>query len=370
MLNFDLMNSKNTEEFLNSEVLKGSMGNYPDSYNRITKKIGYLEEYIANHDSDYASSVGDELKKIVDNNPYPSDAEFMSKGLEILYRDVREKEKKVPSLINSEIYPSKNSLTKFFPSIDLNTPLEASLDVKENNGRTTLYLGGSDVVSYSNTVKNHIGKRIDINEESMEGYLFFNTDFFTRFDIPKEIDSGSDMRNIAKGFFNFNDKNHVALVQYLEADGFSKEHYHSLPEIIVQLAGETHIELRDADNDLNVRGEGLEAGDLLVIPPRTIHKLVAYENGSITVPIKQTNKKRSDHFYQEMSYERLTKDIDDLIRAPHYNSGTEILCSLEDFYDSLRVKEKENFIEYLDSRLTDEKNLNIKEILEECQKRI
>ena len=123
-------------------------------------------------------------------------------------------------------------------------------------------------------------------------------------------------------------------------------------------------------NDLDVKYEGLRSGDLLVIPPKTIHKLVAYDGGSITIPIKQTNKNRSDHFYQEMSPERLTKEIDDLIRIPHYNSGTEILSELIDFHNGLKVFEKDNFSNYLDSKLKNEKNLNIKKIIEECKKKI
>jgi mannose-6-phosphate isomerase-like protein (cupin superfamily) len=177
--------------------------------------------------------------------------------------------------------------------------LRDSLKVEQTPDRTSLHLDDLFIAVYSLTRTNlHPGKIIELMEAyAFPGYLALNDGFFHRFQIPKHAKSKSQMQNIAKGFFEYEGKNHACLVQYLHPDGHSSEHYHTLDEIIIQLAGKTSVSMRPIEE-----GEGstveLTPGGILVIPPKTWHRVETYSEGSITVPIKQTIKGRKDHFYE------------------------------------------------------------------------
>jgi len=74
-------------------------------------------------------------------------------------------------------------------------------------------------------------------------------------------------------------------------------------------------------------------------------------------------------FLIKMSYESVAEEVNNLIHMPHYNSGNEMICALEDFYKTIGDKQgKEHFSKYVHERLSKETNPNIKEILEEVCK--
>jgi quercetin dioxygenase-like cupin family protein len=313
-------------------------------------KLLYLKEYLSLSKD---SEIKERVKKILQSGEDP-------KHIDNLYQLVRLNEKKVPSLY----FPQTS-----FAKLSLETSLEASLKVKQEGKRISLYLDGINIVSYSSDYGDSIGRKAVIRESDLEGNLFLNSDFFNRFDIPKNKDSQSDTRNIAKAFFTLSGKNHVALVQYLKTGGNSQEHYHIFPEIIVQLVGETQIVLRNKGQDSKSLEYRLSSGDVFNIPPYTTHRIQA-QKGSITIPIKQTNPKRSDYFVEEMSHQRIQSEIDMIIDLPHYNSGNELIHALTDFHTTLAKVEKEKFLYCLDERLSKEKNNNLITIIEEVKKRI
>ena len=130
------------------------------------------------------------------------------------------------------------------------------------------------------------------------GFLYLNMTFFHRLFPPKHPKSTSKFMNIAKHFFKFNRKNHVCLVQYCPPGGHSSEHYHSLDEYIGCIAGSVNIRLALAGNPTDKTNIFLKAGGVVHILPETLHFLSS-EEGSVTIPIKQTIKGKKDHFYQK-----------------------------------------------------------------------
>jgi len=301
----------------------------------IDQEIGYLKEYTSKHPDEPTSTYIREQLSLFE--------EDKSKiGLiHETYRNVRIGEKKVPSLI----FPEDS---KRIPNITIPGPLEREVTVKQHGDLTTVYLNGMGIVSYSSSTDDFIGKRVGIDEKGIKGYLFFNSDFFSNFDPQKRIQSESEMRNIAKTFFRLNGKNHVALVQYMCPRGTSKEHFHTLPELVVQLAGGSHWELRNANNDSLIEERGLEPGEILFLPPRTIHRVTGYEDGSITVPIKQTLGDKSDHNLQPKSKERMMMEIREIVKGDNL-SGNEILSKLKRYQTNLSANEKETYEEAVDA---------------------
>ena len=163
------------------------------------------------------------------------------------------------------------------PSISLGIPLADALEIRSSNQGNTLYLDGTSIVSYRPRGE-YIGKAIEIPGDLIEGSLFFNTDFFKKFEnLTKHPTSKSEMVNLAKTFFRINGKNHVALVQFLESDSSSGEHYHELEEVIVQLAGRSYIELRPEDREYQHQTLQLDAGTIYTIPPRHLHRVYTRE---------------------------------------------------------------------------------------------
>lgn len=328
---------------------------------RKARMLDYLQDYVSQHPQDaYALQVEARLRPVV------SGGIFSSPVLDEIYREVRQRERKVPTLDALQRLrplPSK-------PSLSLDKPLAEALTVTTYGSLTTLLLGGISIVSYSPVFQNHIGKAFDIREEGLEGRLFFNSDFFTRFDILREPEPRSDMRNIAKTFFKVNGENYVGLVQYLLPEGRSAEHHHALDETIVQLAGWSFVELRPVADDASREIIELAPGSITQIPKGHLHVVMAYDEGSITVPLKKTIKRKKDHLTYTMSEGRIAQEFHQMLTGPHYNSGNELLVALSDYYGNLNPLEKERFFTILAVRLQEEKNPNLKFILEQLKTEI
>lgn len=175
-----------------------------------------------------------------------------------------------------------------------------SLNAEQIENKISLSLDNLVIAVYSPALLEPSGnqKQVNVMEEyGFPGYLLLSTSFFHKFHLQKPANSQSQMKNIAKAFFKYDEKNHACLVQYLHPDSSSSDHYHSLEEYIVLLAGKVDISMRPVEEDRD-KIIKLAPGNILVIPPRTWHKVLTYEVGSITVPIKQTIKGRKDHFYE------------------------------------------------------------------------
>jgi hypothetical protein len=70
------------------------------------------------------------------------------------------------------------------------------------------------------------------------------------------------------------------------------------------------------------------------------------------------------------SYEEVANDVNVLIHGPHYNSGNEMIFTLCDFYRELCTQGRQHFIRYVNERLKQERNPNVKDILEEVCKEV
>ena len=70
------------------------------------------------------------------------------------------------------------------------------------------------------------------------------------------------------------------------------------------------------------------------------------------------------------SYEEVANDVNVLIHGPHYNSGDEMIVALCDFYKELCTQGRQHFIRYVNERLKQEKNPNVKDILEDVCKEL
>ncbi len=321
-----------TEKFKPQDLIPLEMENDSKSAREALNKLYYVGNYVDAQTGPEVSSIKDAFNHLLETTTLNLDR------IDQLYRQVRNQEKKVPGLyLPSHTFPHASGL----PTLILEGRVSDALRVSTSYGRATVYLDGVTIVSYFETIPDHIGKRIDLIEEDLHGHLFFNTNFFTRFDIQKSPESHSDMRNVSKAFFLVNDRPHVALVQYLHPEGSSGEHYHSSEEWIIQLAGESYLESRPIDND-TLRGIAqLHPGDIHHIPPAHQHRLYTLEEGSITIPIKPLTGKQ-DHHYQDKSAQRIGQELDALLQE-HYESGHGLQEELEAYAQSLTATERMRF---------------------------
>lgn len=257
------------------------------------------------------------------------------------------------------------------PLIETTASLDKALRFETKEGLNILYLENIGLTYFSPLEIAHPGKSTVLLEEDLKGRVYFNENFFQRFDPPRPKKRRSDMRNLAKAFFRLNWKNHVALVQYLFDGGKSNEHYHTLPELICQLAGRSLIETRPIENDTDIKRTELCPGEICRILPNTLHTVNAISGGSITAPIKQTKPHRKDHLYIEKSNNRINQELKDLLKLPHYNSGNEIIGALDNYFSDLRSEnEKARLTQILNESEKREKNPNLKQILKEFLRRI
>jgi quercetin dioxygenase-like cupin family protein len=225
---------------------------------------------------------------------------------------------------------------EIFPAITLGEGTHNSIEVRIRGDSATLYLRGVSLVTYSPTKTEHLGARLELAREDLDGDLFFHGGFFRKFNIPRPAGPKSGMESIAKAFFKVNGQNHVVLVQYLGEGSTSAEHYHTLEESIAQLAGMSFVELRPVDNDMDYRTVELHQGDILRVPPHTLHWVGTIEGGSLTVAMKQTRPKRKDHLYAPKSDARIAREIESILSAPGYQSGNAIVGELVTYYETLR----------------------------------
>ena len=260
----------------------------------------------------------------------------------------------------------KKTLSIDYPKITPARNIHKTLEVRTQKDLTTLYIDGVSVVSYSPISREHFGRKVSLDKGDLVGELFFNTEFFRKFNLHRPMETESEMENIAKTFFKVNGDNYVALVQYLREGGRSSEHHHTLEESIAQLAGRSYVELRPIEDDTNYRIVELEQGDILRIPPNNLHFVGTIEEGSLTIPIKQTLKSRKDHLYVTKSEDRISQEVDKLLCAPGYSSGNAIVSAIQDYYEELISDKEKNIVMVLLNERTDkDDNPNIRRILRE-----
>jgi len=246
--------------------------------------------------------------------------------------------------------------------LTLQQPVQKCLETRVTEDRTTLSLDGISIVSFSPSQQQHIGRVAAVQEQDLTGYLFFNTDFFPSSFVRQKLPgSASQMKNLAKTFFTVNDIPHVALVQYLLAEGKSSEHYHQLFESIVQLAGQSIITVRPIVEDIKVTRYELQPGDILTIPPDRLHQVCAGSKGSITVPIKQTFGRKSgkDIYYSTPSDERIYQELCALLNDS-YTSGNDAVNAFAAYRQRLGIQRKSAAEQQLQKLLADESYSNLR----------
>jgi hypothetical protein len=67
--------------------------------------------------------------------------------------------------------------------------LHEILEIRSNRNLTTAYIDGVSIVSYSAIPREHFGKKIILNKEDLTGELFFNTEFFRKFDLNTSMET-------------------------------------------------------------------------------------------------------------------------------------------------------------------------------------
>ena len=179
---------------------------------------------------------------------------------------------------------------------------ESAIHVTTQGNVLSLSILDHQVLSYSPDNKQAFpldGELFDVAAEyGFPGFLWLNRSFFQRFRIEREPGTKSQMKNLAKALFFANDENtasrgkkHVCLVQYLHPSGASGEHYHSIEEYILQVAGRCVVRLRHKDMLQEDQLVQMSPGRVLRIQPSYVHVLKTNaDEGSMTVPIKQLRK--------------------------------------------------------------------------------
>ncbi|MDP1695141.1 MAG: cupin domain-containing protein [Candidatus Woesearchaeota archaeon] len=265
---------------------------------------------------------------------------------------------------NSDFSSRHSPFSQPFPKplarLTLQRPVHDCLETRLTGDLMTLYLDGISIVSYSPHSRDHIGRMLPLQEADLTGYLFLNTDFFTSPSVrQKPLKSTSQMRNLAKTFFTVNSQYHVALIQYLLAGGMSSEHYHSLDESIVQLAGQSTVTVRPVADDTQHTLYELHPGEILRIPPQTLHRVRTSNVGSITVPIKQTLVTKSDTHYPIYSQARMDQELRSLLDAP-CTSGNETVNACTAYCQRLGVNQRTAAEDHLQRILNEERYTNLK----------
>ena len=326
----------------------------------IAPRKEYLESFFRKNSQ---SSINLLYHKGEDHFGIPSSYE----GLSQLYHSVRAKQHKVPSLtfFKPELTGSRDIHKRNLQAINSKYMLSDMVRIKSEGEGRTLYIGGIAVVGFSPVMD----ARTDayILENDLDGAFRFNTDFLQCLDPGKKFGTSSEARNIAKGFFKVEDKKHVIMVQYLHESGKTSEHYHTLPEIIAQLAGCSIIEMRHIENDVDVQKESLYPGQKVLIPPMHSHILYSDGGASITVPVKKTISKRLDHFYQQKSAARMNGELRQIMDIPHYESGTAMLVTIEQYRAELTPEESQAFNKLVAEISSSEKNPNLARVLQELK---
>ncbi|MCK4670668.1 MAG: cupin domain-containing protein [Nanoarchaeota archaeon] len=222
------------------------------------------------------------------------------------------------------------------------------IKVRNRGGKVDLGLNGSQIATYSTNGLDLSGRVIDLAKEfCFEGLVGLNDEFFHNFFPQKHLETKSQMKNVAKKLFELDGRTYACLVQYLAPNSSSSEHYHTLDEWIVQLAGKSFIEIRPDNEERRV--VEMTPGKILYLAPGTLHIVKTSDEGSLTVPIKETTKKRGDHFYPNTEGETLFDEIRDVMEKAHDTSGIEcpdtylIRDRLRDYYESLSKAEKDIF---------------------------
>ncbi|MEM4263683.1 MAG: hypothetical protein QW666_02185 [Candidatus Woesearchaeota archaeon] len=218
------------------------------------------------------------------------------------------------------------------------------------------------VATFSEELAGYPGKEIYMQKHHFPGFIYLSKDFFSKIDADKH--PGSDAIHLAKAFFQFNGVSHVCRVQFLPEAGLSGEHYHTLDEYIACLAGAATVRMSSPENDADEKKIILKQGNILHIPPKTLHVLYSPE-GCITIPVKEIINGKRDHIYQDKSEKRMLKELNLMIRGVHHGSGNEMLCELKHYYEHLKQGEKTAFMGIIDKKLKAEKNQNIACILQE-----
>lgn len=280
--------------------------------------------------------------------------------LHSLYRNIRIGERKVPCLYALSSLPEREDR-----NIDVQYErLDELFKFEERESSIVVSFSATEALIYRKEFHED-GQRtvVALQEPTLEGFFYFSPTFFTQLDLPKRKESTSAMRNIAKTFIKSDGNNYVALLQYLSPESRTSEHYHSLDEVILQVAGKSVLELRPTDDDTQKREIELVPRTKIKIPAYTLHVLYTEEQGSVTLPFKQTIPGKNDHHYQDRSEARISNELTEFFLERGYKSGTARVTTLQSYYQTLNDEEQRTFQKVLRQRIAVEDNENVKDIL-------
>ena len=235
-------------------------------------------------------------------------------------------------------------MKKEIPNYDSSINGLREISVINDDSGVKVNLGKVDLVNFHTTFCLDNNNVFPISYGDIHGFLELNPLIFNG--IYEQFSKGpkSQMLNVSKCFFVNNSNNYVALVQYLQAFGHSGEHYHNLEEVIVQLAGESLIEMRQIENDENKVVRKMISGDKLYIPSKIIHRVLTIDSDSLTMPIKQTDIKKKDHFYKPKSIQRIKRELEHMFFSEFFESGNALINSLDLYFQDLfETEEHMNF---------------------------
>jgi hypothetical protein len=133
--------------------------------------------------------------------------------------------------------------------------------------------------------------------------------FWRKPSVEKSEKSGSEVTTLWKTFLPVDKSNYALLIQKLVWSGVSRMHRHTLPEYIFQLGGSSYVLTAPVTDLASYSVHEMRSSEGLFIPPGYFHLIMGGIEGSVTIPIKQTNKNRSDHFYAQEIPERVQRAI-------------------------------------------------------------
>jgi len=135
-----------------------------------------------------------------------------------------------------------------------------------------------------------------------------NPTFWRAISLEKGRKPGSQTTTLWKNFLQTNNQNYAFLIQHLTYGQTSRAHYHQLPEYLFQLAGNSQLLAYNYEDPRDAQVFSLNPSEGVVIPANFGHVLIGGQSDSVTIPIKQTNKRRSDH-----NYPQIPKNIENLL---------------------------------------------------------
>lgn len=163
---------------------------------------------------------------------------------------------------------------------------------------TRLFLDGHLIASFDNQYEVFSGEGLTVDLA-----------FWMPVRKGRERREGSQAVNLWKRFLQIENDNWALLIRRLRYGQTSSLHMHANPEYLFQLGGSSHV-LSSLPDFSDYRIFDLNSSEGLLLPANRYHVLIGGIDDSLTIPIKKTNKKRSDHVYPEKTPNKIWEIIE------------------------------------------------------------